>query len=366
MTISNRSFWGRGKDFGAPRVFIRFIGNFAGKCPKLAKSYFVARLLENTAMRPKKQSVEHDRREEDLSAGEGHSSATPMQSDRDQEAPEGRRDHAHQLDLKSASEAGHEAILADVISKTIIPTLLSQNSGILAPTDFGLHPSEADIQKLSAFILGPDNADALDYIYSLRDRGISLDSLHLELLEPTARHLGELWDKDEINFFDVTVGISRLQRIVHHFSDLDRVEPYDDKRRALIMVAPGEDHNFGNQIVQKFMRAAGWGVLTLTGMERDYLVETVSREWFAVIGFSISGHTHIDALAKTIKVLRARSLNPHIGIMVGGPMVAAKPELVEYIGADGTASNAASAVILAKKLLAQGLAAEAGLGALEP
>jgi methanogenic corrinoid protein MtbC1 len=310
--------------------------------------------------------VEHDCREEDLSAGEGHSNATPFQSDRDQEAPQGTRPHANQLYGNSASESGREAILADVISKTIIPTLLSQNSGILSPSDFGPHPSDDDIQKLSALILGPDNADALDYIYSLRDRGISLDSLHLELLEPTARHLGELWDIDQINFFDVTVGISRLQRIVHHFSDLDRVEPYDEKRRALIMVAPGEDHSFGNQIVQKFMRAAGWAVLTLTGSERDDLVETVSREWFAVIGFSISGHTHIDALAKTIKVLRARSLNPHIGIMIGGPMVVAKPELVEHIGADGTASNAASAVILAKKLLAQGLAAEAGFGALEP
>ena len=310
--------------------------------------------------------MEHNRREEDLSAGEGHSSSTPLQLDRDQEAPEGTRSHAHQLNLNSASEAGCQAILADVISKTIIPTLLSQNSGILAPSDFGAHPSDDDIQKLSGLILGPDNADALEYIYLLRDRGISLDTLHLELLEPTARHLGELWNVDQINFFDVTVGVSRLQRIVHHFSDLDRVEPYDDKRRALIMVAPGEDHNFGNQIVQKFMRVAGWSVQTLTGHESDQLVELVAREWLAVIGFSISGHTHIDALAKTIKVLRARSLNPHIGIMIGGPMVVAKPELVEHIGADGTASNAASAVILAKKLLAQGLAAAANLAALEP
>ena len=132
------------------------------------------------------------------------------------------------------------------------------------------------------------------------------------------------------------------------------------------MVAPGEDHNFGNQIVQKFMRAAGWSVHTLTGHESDQLVELVAREWFAVIGFSISGHTHIDALAKTIKVLRARSFNRHIGIMIGGPMVVAQPELVEHIGADGTASNAASAVILAKKLLAQGLIVEVNSAVWEP
>ncbi len=296
-----------------------------------------------------------------MSTGEGQANARVLHADRHREVPDGAAHDAEIRGGEQASEGARETILADVITKTIIPTLLSQNNGILTPSDFGVHPGENDIQRLSDLILGPDNADALEYIYALRDRGISLDSLHLELLEPTARHLGELWDIDQINFFDVTVGISRLQRIVHHFSDLDRIEPYDEKRRALIMVAPGEDHSFGNQIVQKFMRAAGWSVLTLAGAERDQLLDIVAREWLAVIGFSISGHTHIDALTKTIKALRVQSLNPHIGIMIGGPMVVAKPELVEQIGADGTASNAASAVVLAKKLLAQGLAAEANL-----
>lgn len=301
-----------------------------------------------------------------MSAGEGDTNARALEMGGASGIANGAAPHSDPRDPKRTSDPGREAILADVISKTIIPRLLSQNSRILASSDFGMHPSDDDIRKLSGLILGPDNADALDFIYLLRDRGISLDSLHLELLEPTARHLGELWNVDQINFFDVTMGISRLQRIVHHFSDLDRIEPYDDKRRALIMVAPGEDHNFGNQIVQKFMRAAGWSVHTLTGHESDQLVELVAREWFAVIGFSISGHTHIDALAKTIKVLRARSLNRHIGIMIGGPMVVAQPELVEHIGADGTASNAASAVILAKKLLAQGLIVEVNSAVWEP
>lgn len=305
--------------------------------------------------------MEPDRREEDLSTGEGQSNACVLHADRHREVPDGAARDAELRGVEQASKGARETILADVITTTILPTLLSQNNGVLTPSDFDVHPGKNDIQRLSDLILGPDNADALEYIYVLRDRGISLDSLHLELLEPTARHLGELWDNDQINFFDVTVGILRLQRIVHHFSDLDRIEPYDEKRRALIMVAPGEDHSFGNQIVQKFMRAAGWSVLTLAGAERDQLLDIVAREWLAVIGISISGHTHIDALKKTITALRIQSLNPHIGIMIGGPMVVAKPELVEQIGADGTASNAASAVVLAKKLLAQGLAAEANL-----
>lgn len=248
-----------------------------------------------------------------------------------------------------------EALLAEIVARNVIPELLSQNKLIVLRGEDEPHPDESNIARLSALILGPDNADALEYIYLLRERGISLDNLHLELLEPTARRLGELWNEDQIDFVAVTVGVSRLQRIVHHFAELEHLPPYDDKRRALIMVAPGEDHSFGNQIVQRFMRAAGWDVVIMPGGNMRQVIDLVSQEWLAVVGFSISGDTHIESLTRTVKAIRAQSLNPHIGIMIGGAMVAERPELVAQIGADGTAVNAAAAVILAKKLLAEAL-----------
>ena len=103
------------------------------------------------------------------------------------------------------------------------------------------------------------------------------------------------------------------------------------------------------------MRAAGWDVVIMPGGNMRQVIDLVSQEWLAVVGFSISGDTHIESLTRTIKAIRAQSFNPHIGIMIGGAMVADRPELVAQIGADGTAVNAAAAVILAKKLLAEAL-----------
>ena len=257
--------------------------------------------------------------------------------------------------MNKQSDAAREAVLAEIVARNVIPELLSQSKLLLG--DGELHPDESNVAKLSQLILGPDNAEALEYIYLLRERGISLDNLHLELLEPSARRLGELWTEDAIDFVDVTIGVARLQRIVHHFAELEHVQPYDDKRRALIMVAPGEDHSFGNQMVQRFMRAAGWDVMIMPGGNMVQVIELLSREWLAVVGFSISGDTHIESLTRTIKAIRTQSLNPHIGVMIGGAMVAERPELVAQIGADGTAVNAAAAVILAKKLLAEALIA---------
>lgn len=250
----------------------------------------------------------------------------------------------------------YEALLADVITRSVVPALLANNQLRGQKSGLGsLHPSDTDVRQLSALILGPDNSDAIEFIYSLRDRGVSLDDLHIGLLEPTARYLGELWDVDQVDFIAVTLGVNRLQRIVHHFAELDQVYPYDEKRRALIMAAPGEDHNFGSQIVQKFMTAAGWSVFTLNVADDEKVIDLVSREWFAVVGFSIGRSTHLDPLCHLIGSIRKSSSNPHIGIMVGGPSVVEQPDLVQRLGADGTAANAVSAVVLAKKLLAESL-----------
>jgi MerR family transcriptional regulator, light-induced transcriptional regulator len=259
------------------------------------------------------------------------------------------------LDPKILQDPSREALLKRVISKTVIPIVLKNNTKIIPLDNQEPHPTDAHIEKLTTLLLGPDNADAVEFIYFLRNSGISLDNLHLELLEPTARHLGEMWDKDQLDFYSVAAAVNKLQRIVHHFADLDRIQPYDDKRRALITVTPGENHSFGNQIVQKFLRAAGWSVLSLPGQEIQKVVDTVSKDWFAVVGFSISGRSHINALTTMIRQIRSQSLNPFIGVMIGGPAVAQEPDLVEQVGADGTANNAAAAVILAKKILAEGL-----------
>ena len=256
----------------------------------------------------------------------------------------------------SGSSSDSEFVLAKIVARTIVPELLVRNQDLqITKSDVAGHPTEADIAKLSSLILGPDNSDALEYINALREKGLTLDDLYLELLEPTARHLGELWTVDEVDFFAVTLGIGRLKRIVHHFADLDKIAPYDQKRRALMLVPPGEDHTFGSQLVQRFLRAASWFVLALDGSETKKASDIVAREWIAVVGISISTHVEIDDLSQMIKSIRSRSMNPQIGVIIGGPMLARSPELVSEVGADGEAQNAPAAVLLAETMLARGL-----------
>ena len=265
-----------------------------------------------------------------------------------------RPTHGAVIDLPLGAEQSVVRLerLSRVIEEKVIPRLLGNHADV-ADADECLHPALGDIAELSRLIVGPVTSGAVDFIRGLRERGLSLDALHVELLEPTARYLGELWSEDKIDLLDVTIGVTRLQNLVHIFAGLDEVAALDDKRRVLIAPAPGEQHSFGIAMVQRFFHASSWQVCDAPVAGISAVADVVADDWIGVVGLSLSVDRHLDGLDELIANIRALSVNRNIAIMVGGPAFAGKPGLAAAMGADGTAANAPAAVVLAKKLLVQ-------------
>lgn len=69
-----------------------------------------------------------------------------------------------------------------------------------------------------------------------------------------------------------------------------------------------------------------------------------------MVGLTAGSDRQLDSLKSAVAQLRAHSQNPAIGVMVGGPMFTAKPELAREVGADSTAPNVPAAVLVAQKL----------------
>lgn len=246
------------------------------------------------------------------------------------------------------------AKLSKIVAEHVLPQLVALHAPAPAPVP-ALSQRSLEIAELARLVMGPDGEEPANYVLKLKDEGVSLDDLHAELLEPTARLLGDLWNEDKADFVDVTIGVSRLQRLVHVFEGLGQIPDYDEKRRVLLAATPGEQHSLGSTIVQKFLRAGGWHVWTCASPDVAEAAEIVAKQWFAVVGFSLGSDVHVPSLAEAIRQVRERSLNPRVGIMIGGSAVTRHPELVAQVGADGTAANGPAAVVLAKKLLAESL-----------
>jgi MerR family transcriptional regulator, light-induced transcriptional regulator len=262
---------------------------------------------------------------------------------------------------KQHDVAARRIDLVRIVSNEIIPRLLRLHTEVVPnapPVEVvieALLPSGADVDALAHIVLGDDLEAAATYVTVMRDRGLSMETLYIELLEPTARHLGTMWDNDECDFVDVTIGVGRLQSLLAIFNETYTLPQLGTKRKVLMATTPGNQHSFGAAMVERLLSAAGWEVDAEYSGEAHEILSAVRRNWFAVIGLTAGSDLQLEGLKSIIGRVRTESQNAGIGVMVGGPMFTANPSLADEVGADVTAPNAAAAVLAAQKLFDVGV-----------
>jgi len=254
----------------------------------------------------------------------------------------GRRDSGQSIDT--------------VIEAEIIPRLLMAYSGGATCTDrhaTGLiNPS--DVSHFASLPLHLEAAALIAELDKLIAKGASVESICLDLLAPTARRLGEMWERDECDFLDVTMGLWRLQETMHAIASRtppDRVRHFEAPRSSLFSPMPGDDHNFGTLMIDEVFARAGWQSEALVSPERRELLDRVAHSPFDLVGLTLSRDCPSAELSNLIKAIRGVSANPHIAVLVGGRMINEDPAIVAEVGADGTGADAMSALAIAEQLV---------------
>jgi methanogenic corrinoid protein MtbC1 len=174
------------------------------------------------------------------------------------------------------------------------------------------------------------------------------------LFEPAARLIGENWSGDELDFFKVTVAVSRMQRLFRRItSDFPPAVRSDISRCVLLAPAPGEQHLFGLSVVDDAFRRAGWEVDCCGHGEELEMVRLAAVNHYQVIGLSVSADRHLPDLVSIVQRLRSRSLNRSVIVMAGGSMVMRSPQSATDAGFDMLAVDAPSAVRLAESVVSR-------------
>ena len=245
-------------------------------------------------------------------------------------------------------------IEAEIIPRLMLAHLLPSNDAF-APADSRPELGAEEVGVLTELVLRRDSAAAQAYVRARHHAGLTVETLFLGLLSPVARSLGELWETDQCDFTQVTVGLWRLQQLVFEFSDVfqrDR-RMRVSRRRALLAPAPGSQHTFGVVMVGEFFRRAGWDVRGDPSASLGEVKNCIAADSFDLLCLSLGSECQEKAVSSAILKLRKASKNPAVVVMVGGPAVVLSPEFVDRVGADGTASDAASAVTKAESLVAR-------------
>jgi 5-methyltetrahydrofolate--homocysteine methyltransferase len=121
--------------------------------------------------------------------------------------------------------------------------------------------------------------------------------------------------------------------------------------RIAIGTVKGDLHDIGKNLVATMFRGAGFEVEDLgVDVSPDRFVAAV-RDGATIVGLSALLTTTMMAMRTTIEAIEKANLRDRVAIIVGGAPVT--NEFAVRIGADGYSDNAAAAVTLARRIVAE-------------
>jgi 5-methyltetrahydrofolate--homocysteine methyltransferase len=119
---------------------------------------------------------------------------------------------------------------------------------------------------------------------------------------------------------------------------------------AVIGTVKGDLHDIGKNLVGMMWKGAGFGVVDLgTNVPPERFVEAAREHGAALVGVSALLTTTMVGMRDVVDAMRAGA--PGVPVIVGGAPVT--QEWADEIGAHGYAQDAATAVVVAKGLLAR-------------
>lgn len=247
--------------------------------------------------------------------------------------------------------------LLHTIEGDILPRLLLVHRSRPKP-EAGAGAGEAitpeDRAHFVKLVLSDTAAATGEFVDELFRRGVSQETVFLDLLTHAARRLGEMWEEDLCDFSDVTIGLCRLHEVLRERSvvhDTPGRRVSGDAPRILLATACADQHVFGVVLVAEFFRRAGWRVSSEPGAYRGQLAAILARERFDLLGLSAACSTSPDELSAEIEALRKASCNQKLRVMVGGRLFLEAPEMVARVGADGWAADARTSPVTANEIL---------------
>lgn len=242
------------------------------------------------------------------------------------------------------------------------------------------HPSP-DVVQFARLVMDVDREPARAFLAEQVARGQDLKSICLTLFGPTARHLGALWEADWCTFAEVTLGLSAIQQLLreqsgqaHGVSTAGTFDGISDgglegqnhrvgdqwfrrnqlpvgALRCLLAPVPGNQHTLGITVVEAFFRDAGWDVVNGLFATASELKDRAGREWFDLVGVSVSRASDVEAVKRLLPEIRRQSCNPSVVVLLGGNGLRGDEHTAEQLGADLIAQDAQQAVYLATERL---------------
>jgi 5-methyltetrahydrofolate--homocysteine methyltransferase len=207
----------------------------------------------------------------------------------------------------------------------------------------------ADLKALADAVIKGDQNTAVEITKAALAEGMAAKSVLDDGLIAGMDVIGARFKKNEVYIPEVLIA-ARAMKMAMEFLEPELakagVKPVG---KFLIGTVQGDLHDIGKNLVAMMLKGAGFEVIDLgVDVNPEKFVEQVKATNVNVIGMSALLTTTMPGMEKTLKAIRDSGVTAKI--IVGGAPVT--QDYADRIGADGYAADAASAVDIAKSLVA--------------
>jgi 5-methyltetrahydrofolate--homocysteine methyltransferase len=207
----------------------------------------------------------------------------------------------------------------------------------------------ADLSALAEAIIKGDQNTAVEITKAALDEGTAAKSVLDDGLIAGMDVVGDRFKKNEIYIPEVLIA-ARAMKMAMKILEPELVKAgVEPIAKFLIGTVQGDLHDIGKNLVAMMLKGAGFEVIDLgVDAPAEKFVEQAKAADVQLVGMSTLLTTTMPCMEKTLKALKDAGVSAKI--MIGGAPVT--QAYADKIGASGYAADAASAVDVAKSLIA--------------
>ncbi|MBW8040183.1 MAG: cobalamin-binding protein [Planctomycetes bacterium] len=207
----------------------------------------------------------------------------------------------------------------------------------------------ADLKALADAIIKGDQNTAVEITKTALDEGTPAESVLNDGLISGMDVIGDRFKKNEVYIPEVLIAARAMKMSMEILEPELAKAGVKPRGKLMIGTVQGDLHDIGKNLVAMMLKGAGFEVIDVgVDVGPEKFVEQAKATGVDVVGMSALLTTTMPSMEKTVKALKDAGLSAKI--MIGGAPVT--QGYADKIGADGYSPDAASAVDLAKTLVA--------------
>ncbi|HEX3052525.1 MAG TPA: cobalamin-dependent protein [Aggregatilineaceae bacterium] len=199
-------------------------------------------------------------------------------------------------------------------------------------------------EQYTRLILEGDRGAAQHLVFGVLDQGATVRDIYLKIFQPSLYEVGRQWEAGQLSIAREHLATAVTQSVLSSIYSRVSLPPHLS-HHAVVACLSGNYHEIGPRMLADFLQMAGYNTRFLgSNTPIASVLELIDELKPDVIGLPATTPEHVEAVRRTIELLRADFNSYRPVIMVGGLAFNASGDLWKRVQADLWGLDAGQAV----------------------